>query len=89
MKSKSLSEKENSKMENTSQFNPDLGSLARTAIAIDKIHRCADCPIRRQAIKRPHSIFARLHKWHLTWWPGWKAHQARACAFSTNPQNHI
>jgi hypothetical protein len=31
-------------------------------------------------MKRPHSIFARLHAWHTTWWPGWKAHQARACA---------
>jgi hypothetical protein len=33
-------------------------------------------------MKRPHSIFARLHAWHTTWWPGWKAHQARACALS-------
>jgi hypothetical protein len=32
-------------------------------------------------LKHPHSIFARLHAWHTTWWPGWKAHQARACAF--------
>jgi hypothetical protein len=35
------------------------------------------------AMKRPRSIFARLHAWHTTWWPGWKAHQARACAFRT------
>jgi hypothetical protein len=32
-------------------------------------------------LKHPHSIFARLHAWHTTWWPGWKAHQARACAY--------
>jgi hypothetical protein len=23
-------------------------------------------------MKRPHSIFARVHRWHRTWWPGWK-----------------
>lgn len=69
-------------MKNTSQFNPDLETITRSAFIIDKIHRCADCPIRRMAIKRPRSIFARLHAWHLTWWPGWKAYKARACAYS-------
>ena len=39
----------------------------------DKYH-CAHCPIRRQAMKRPHSIFARIHRWHCTLWPGWKAY---------------
>ena len=68
-------------MDNTIKFNPDLGNIARSAYIIEKIHRCADCPIRRLAMKRPRSIFARLHAWHTTWWPGWKAHQARACAF--------
>ena len=68
-------------MENTNQFNPNLGKLARSAFIIEKIHRCAECPIRRMAIKRPRSVFARLHAWHKTWWPGWKAHEARACAF--------
>ena len=70
-------------MENTIKFNPDPGNIARSAYIIEKIHRCADCPIRRLAMKRPRSIFARLHAWHTTWWPGWKAHQARACAFRT------
>ncbi len=70
-------------MENTIKFNPDLGNIARSAYIIEKIHNCADCPIRRLAMKRPRSIFARLHAWHTTWWPGWKAHQARACAFRT------
>jgi len=37
-----------------------------------KLHKCADCPIRCKAMKQPHSIFARLHRWHMTWWPGWK-----------------
>ncbi len=67
-------------MESTTKFNPELGNIATSAFLIEKIHRCADCPIRKTAMKRPHSIFARLHAWHTTWWPGWKAHQARACA---------
>jgi len=66
-------------MENTKQFNPDLGTITLSALIIEKVHNCEDCPIRRQAIKQPHSIFARLHAWHKTWWPGWKAHQARTC----------
>lgn len=68
-------------MENRIKFSPDLGNIAKSAYIIEKIHRCADCPIRKMAMKRPRSIFARLHAWHTTWWPGWKAHQARACAF--------
>ena len=70
-------------MENTRQFNPDLGDIAWGAIFIDKVNSCTDCPIRQLAMKQPRSIFARLHAWHTTWWPGWKAHQARACAFNT------
>ena len=68
-------------MKTTNPINPDLGTIARSAFIIEKIHRCADCPIRRMAIKRPRSIFARLHAWHKTWWPAWKAQEARACAF--------
>ena len=67
-------------MESTRQFNPDLGTIARSASFIDKVHPCADCPILQMAIKHPKSIFARLHVWHKTWWPGWKAHQARTCS---------
>ncbi len=37
-----------------------------------KLHKCADCPIRCNAMKKPKSIFARIHRWHKTWWPGWK-----------------
>ena len=69
-------------MEKTIKFNPDLGNIAMCAYAIEKVHNCADCPIRKMAMKRPHSIYARLHAWHTTWWPGWKAHQARACALN-------
>jgi hypothetical protein len=48
---------------------------------IEKFHRCADCPIRRQAVAKPKSVFARIHRWHTTWWPGWKIYRAeqRAC----------
>jgi hypothetical protein len=42
---------------------------------IYKLHKCEDCPIRCQGMKKPHSIFARIHRWHKTWWPGWKIYQ--------------
>lgn len=74
-------------MENTQQFNPNLVSIPRSAFFIEKVHRCADCPIRRLATKHPHSVFARLHTWHMTWWPGWKAHRARACALAARAGN--
>ena len=69
-------------MENTARFDPGLVTIPRSAFFIEKVHRCADCPIRRLAAERPHSVFARLHAWHKRWWPGWKAHQARACALA-------
>ena len=69
-------------MENTQAAKINLVTIPRSAFFIEKVHRCAECPIRRLAIKQPRSVFARLHTWHKNWWPGWKAHQARACAFS-------
>jgi hypothetical protein len=69
-------------MENTMRFNPNQVTIPRSAYFIEKVHRCADCPIRQMAVKQPNSAFARIHSWHKTWWPGWKAHQARACAFA-------
>jgi hypothetical protein len=75
-------------METTRQFNPDLGAADWSAILIDKVHRCSDCPIRQLAIKQPHSIFARIHMWHKTWWPGWRAHQARTCSFAVTAGTH-
>ena len=44
--------------------------------AIMKLHRCEDCAIRCNAIKKPHSLYARIHRWHRTWWPGWKIYQS-------------
>lgn len=64
-------------MEHVRQPDLDLGSISKSAILIEKVHRCGDCPIRKLAVKQPQSVFARLHAWHKTWWPGWKAHQAR------------
>jgi hypothetical protein len=42
---------------------------------IMSLHRCADCPIRCRAVKEPGSIFGRIHRWHRTWWPGYKIYQ--------------
>jgi hypothetical protein len=64
-------------MENAQQFNPNFVSIPRSALFIEKVHRCADCPIRRLATKQPQSVFARIHTWHKNWWPGWKVYRAR------------
>jgi hypothetical protein len=41
------------------------------------LHPCADCPIRCKAVEHPHSFFARIHRWHSSWWPGYKIYQAK------------
>jgi hypothetical protein len=69
-------------MENTRHMNPDPGNMEWSAFLIEKVHRCADCPIRKLAVKQPQSIFAKLHAWHKTWWPAGKSHQARTCAYA-------
>jgi hypothetical protein len=43
---------------------------------IMKLHQCSNCSIRCRAAGQPRSVFARLHRWHMTWWPGWKIYQA-------------
>lgn len=55
---------------------------------IEKMHPCADCPIRCKAMARPHSLFARIHRWHSTWWPGWKHYQAELRARSAGATAH-
>lgn len=44
--------------------------------SIMKLHRCEDCSIRCKAEGKPRSIFASIHRWHSTWWPGWKIYKA-------------
>jgi hypothetical protein len=69
-------------VENTARFDTGPVAIPRIAHFIEKVHSCDDCPIRRLAAQQPHAVFARLHAWHKEWWPGWKAHQARACALA-------
>ncbi len=44
--------------------------------SLKKLHKCANCAIRCRASRKPRSLFARVHRWHATWWPGWKLYQA-------------
>jgi hypothetical protein len=37
---------------------------------------CETCGIRKRAEQKPHSLLARLWRWHTNWCPGWKAYQA-------------
>lgn len=52
--------------------------------SVMKLHHCEDCPIRCQAIKKPRSLFARIHRWHTAWWPGWRMYQAEIHARKAN-----
>jgi hypothetical protein len=74
-------------MEITQQVKPNLVSIPRSAFLIEKVHKCADCQIRKLATQKPHSVFARIHAWHHTWWPGWQAYRARACGRTTCREN--
>ena len=40
------------------------------------LHRCADCPVRCHSLSHPHSFLSRVHRWHTTWWPGWRIYQS-------------
>jgi hypothetical protein len=44
------------------------------------LHKCAGCSIRCKASRKPGSLLARIHRWHATWWPGWKLNQAELAA---------
>jgi len=41
-----------------------------------KLHKCENCSIRCRGAAKPGSVAARIHRWHKTWWPGWKIYQA-------------
>jgi hypothetical protein len=70
----------------TSQFPDSQGALSagtrsksrkQTIVeSIFKLHPCATCSIRCRAVANPNSFFSRIHRWHKTWWPGWKIYQA-------------
>jgi hypothetical protein len=51
---------------------------------IMKLHRCEDCPMRCHAAKKPRSLVARIHRWHTTWWPGWRIYQSEQRARRTS-----
>lgn len=72
-------------MNNEKHINP---VLSKGAMLIDKVHPCTDCPLRKLALQRPESVFAKIHTWHKTWWPGWQAHQARTCPLTANTGMH-
>ena len=76
-------------MNNEQKLNTNLETIAWNALLIDKVHSCADCPIRLKAIAEPQSVFARIHNWHKTWWPGWKAQQARTCPLTGKVVTHV
>jgi hypothetical protein len=49
--------------------------------SIMNLHKCSECTIRCKAVARPHSIYARIHRWHAKWWPGWRIYREK---LSTN-----
>jgi len=57
--------------------------------SIMKLHSCAHCSIRCKAQEKPHSLFARIHRWHTKWWPGWKLYQAELRARSAKAAARI
>ncbi len=44
---------------------------------IMKLHKCDNCVIRCNGLRKHRSLFARIHRWHATWWPGWKLYRAQ------------
>ena len=56
--------------------NIKSSKLNRMSECAQPKYQCANCPIRRQAMAKPWSIFARIHHWHSGWCGGWKAYQA-------------
>lgn len=46
---------------------------------------CHYCFLRRYAERNPHSLLARLWRWHTRFCPGWKAYQRQLATHSTPP----
>ena len=65
-----------------------LNKQNEVIINIMKLHQCSNCSIRCRAVAKPRSLFARIHRWHMTWWPGWKIYQAELRARSARPTTH-
>jgi hypothetical protein len=42
---------------------------------IMKVHKCDNCAIRCRAAAKPGSLYGSIHRWHSTWWPGWKIYK--------------
>jgi hypothetical protein len=76
-------------MDTTRQFNPDLGTIPWSGYILDKVHHCENCPIRCKAVAKPRSLFARIHRWHTTWWPGWKVYLAEKRASSAREKASV
>jgi len=70
------------RVERQVKTNSDFQKIRRHKMieSLMKLHKCSTCSIRCQASRKPKSLFARIHRWHATWWPGWKTYQAELCA---------
>jgi hypothetical protein len=62
--------------------NSDFQKIRRNKMieSLMSLHKCSTCSIRCQASRKPKSLFARIHRWHAAWWPGWKMYQAELSA---------
>ena len=38
-------------------------------------HNCENCRWRAHAERKPHTLLARIWKWHTKWCPGWRKYQ--------------
>jgi len=50
-----------------------------------KLHPCSHCIIRCKASQKPRSLFGKIHRWHATWWPGWKLYLAELGSQGAKP----
>jgi len=38
-------------------------------------HSCENCRWRAYSERKPHTLLARIWKWHTKWCPGWRKYQ--------------